>query len=169
MDIEKSSEKPFNVRGYRDALGCFGTGVCLILTEDDEGQVRGITANSFSSVSLHPPIILWSVDISSDRCQMFTNAKRFSVNMLRSDQRDLSSKFAVNTTAHLAEADVLRGEFGTPMLADALGSLECETSWRQKAGDHVVIFGAVTSFVARDGEALGFFKGQYVPLNAEKS
>ena len=137
-----------------------------MLTEAPDGRVRGITANSFSSVSLHPPIILWSVDIHSDRYDLFAEAERFSVNILRADQRDLSKRFASDTMAELPGDDLGRCAHNVPVFTGGLGHIVCETSWRQKAGDHVVIFGAVKSFKASEGEGLGFFRGAYVPLTA---
>lgn len=164
MSSENSSVSVFDSRAYRETLGCFGTGVCLILTEDSEGRVRGITANSFSSVSLHPPIILWSVDIHSDRCDLFVEASRFSVNFLRAEHDDVSRRFASKTDAVLLESERDAGALNIPVLKGALGHIVCETSWRQKAGDHIVIFGAVKGFQANEGDGLGFFKGRYVPM-----
>lgn len=169
MSSENSSVSPFDSRAYRETLGCFGTGVCLILTEDAKGQVRGITANSFSSVSLHPPIILWSIDIHSDRRDLYVESTRFSVNFLRADQRNLSRRFAANAEAEL-EADLCaRAELNVPVFNSALGHIVCETSWRQKAGDHIVIFGAVKGFHSEEGDGLGFFRGHYQPLSSKES
>lgn len=164
MSSENLTVSAFDSRKYRETLGCFGTGVCLILTEDDDGNLRGITANSFSSVSLHPPIILWSIDVHSDRCALFTEASRFSVNFLRADHDDLSRRFASNSDAILSGGESELGDLNVPVLKGALGHIVCETSWRQKAGDHIVIFGAVKGFQSGEGAGLGFFKGQYVPL-----
>lgn len=77
MNIEKSNQSGFDSRAYRDALGCFGTGVCLVAADDANGKPRAITVNSFSSVSLHPPIILWSIDSQSDRYNLFTESELF--------------------------------------------------------------------------------------------
>ena len=109
MHSDKSDEKAFDSRAYRDALGCFATGVCLIVTEDDEGRARGITVNSFSSVSLAPPIILWSIDVRSDRFDLFMSAERFSVNMLRTGHSDHSQTFAKDVSAELSGDQLARG------------------------------------------------------------
>lgn len=169
MSSENSSVSPFNSRDYREVLGCFGTGVCLILTEDAEGRVRGITANSFSSVSLHPPIILWSVDIHSDRRDLFVDAPRFSVNFLKAEQRDISRRFAAKTDAVLETELTDRAALNVPVFNQALGHIVCETGWRQKAGDHIVIFGNVKGYHSSEGDGLGFFRGHYQPLTSKES
>jgi flavin reductase (DIM6/NTAB) family NADH-FMN oxidoreductase RutF len=169
MSAEKTDKTSFDSRAYRDALGCFATGVCLIATEDEDGHARAITANSFSSVSLRPPMILWCIDESSDRFDLYMKAERFSVNMLKADQADLSTHFAKDVEAALTGDQLARGSSAVPVFADALGHIVCRTAWRQKAGDHVVIFGAVESFHSSEGDALGFFKGSYANINAGKS
>ena len=169
MHSDKSDEKAFDSRAYRNALGCFATGVCLIVTEDDAGRARGITVNSFSSVSLAPPIILWSIDVSSDRFDLFMSAEKFSVNMLRTGHSDHSQTFAKDVSAELSGDQLARGIAGVPVFNDALSHIVCETAWRQKAGDHVVIFGNVLGFEANEGDALGFFRGKYVPVKTQES
>ena len=161
MSIDKSNQSGFDARAYRDALGCFGTGVCLIAADDHEGKPRAITVNSFSSVSLHPPIILWSIDIQSDRYGLFTGSDLFSVNVLPADDGDVSTYFARNVEAELTGDQLGRGDLNVPVYNKALAQIICRTSWRQKAGDHVVIFGDVQSFKSREGDALGFFRGRY--------
>ena len=168
MSTVKSDGSAFDVRGYRDALGCFGTGVCLITTRDEAGRARAITANSFSSVSLHPPIILWCIDVHSDRYDLFAGADHFGVSFLREHHGDVSTEFARNVDAELSGAELKVDQHGFPLYADALGYLECETGFRQKAGDHVVIFGNVIGFDAQAGNGLGFFKGDYTPLIEKK-
>ena len=137
-----------------------------MLTETADGIVRGITANSFSSVSLHPPIILWSIDLQSDRRDFFVESETFSVNILREDQQDYARQFAKDMTATLPEDQQARDWRKTPVFTGGLASMVCETLWRQKAGDHIVIFGGVKSFRSETGSALGFFKGGYVPLTS---
>tara|TARA_B100001765_G_C19480764_1_gene328701 strand:- start:16 stop:525 length:510 start_codon:yes stop_codon:yes gene_type:complete len=164
MSTENSTQFGFDMRAYRDTLGCFATGVCVMLAEDEKGRVRGITANSFSSVSLHPPIILWSIDEHSDRFDLFVNAERFSVNILKAEHRDLSTRFAQNVSAELEPEQLGRGANNVPYFKSGLGHMICDTSWRQKAGDHVVIFGDVKAFGSTSGQGLGFFKGDYLTL-----
>ena len=169
MSTVKSDQSGFDPRAYRDALGCFGTGVCLISTRDGEGRARAITANSFSSVSLHPPIILWCIDVNSDRYDLFMEAERFGVSFLREHQGETSTKYARDVDAALEGEELRKGPNGVPVFSDALGFLECETGWRQRAGDHVVIFGNVIGFESQDGNGLGYFKGGYTPLIARGS
>jgi flavin reductase (DIM6/NTAB) family NADH-FMN oxidoreductase RutF len=161
MNIEKSNQSGFDSRAYRDALGCFGTGVCLVAADDANGNPRAITVNSFSSVSLHPPIILWSIDSQSDRYNLFTESELFSVNVLPASDAEVSTHFARYVEAELKGEQLARDSNGVPVYTGALAQFVCRTSWRQKAGDHVVIFGDVIGFNSRDGDALGFFRGNY--------
>lgn len=161
MSIDKSQVSGFDARGYRDALGCFGTGVCLVAADDSEGNPRAITVNSFASVSLHPPIILWSIDSQSDRYNLFTESELFSVNVLPAGDADVSTHFARYVEAELTGDQLARDPLGVPVYTKAIAQIVCRTSWRQKAGDHVVIFGDVQSFTSRGGDALGFFRGNY--------
>lgn len=167
MSVDKSHLSGFDSRAYRNALGSFGTGVCLVAADDSEGRARAITVNSFASVSLAPPIVLWSIDVQSDRFHMFTETSLFSVNILKAGEEDISRYFAKNEEAELSDEQLVRGVEGVPAYAGALTRFYCRTSWRQKAGDHVVIFGSVLDFQCEDGDALGFFRGKYVTHGLE--
>lgn len=168
MNITKSVTSEFDTKKYRDALGHFATGVCLITTRDSEGRARAMTANSFTSVSLTPPMILWCIDISSERFELFSSTETFSVSVLREDQVHMSKECARNVMAELSGDDLIVGDTGVPRYSDALAWFDCKTAWRQKAGDHVVIIANVTAFGAEEGAALGFFRGGYVPVEAKK-
>lgn len=168
MNITKSVTSEFDTKKYRNALGHFATGVCLITTRDSEGRARAMTANSFTSVSLTPPMILWCIDISSERFDLFSSAERFSVSVLREGHADMSKACARNVMAELKGESLTVGETGVPRFSEALAWFDCETAWRQKAGDHVVIFANVTGFDAEDGAALGFFRGGYAPVEMKK-
>lgn len=165
MSTVKSVSSGFDSRSYRDTLGCFATGVCLISVLDSDGKARAITANSFSSISLTPPIILWAVDIHSDRCALFCDAPYFSVSFLTSDQEAYAKTFAKDPQAVLEHDDLVSGQHRIPRFSGALGYLECETGWRQKAGDHIVIFGNVIGYGSKSGDALGFFKGKFTGVS----
>lgn len=161
MNTENSVASGFDTREYRNALGRFATGVCLISTRDAQGRARAMTANSFTSVSLSPPIILWCIDIRSERFALFNEAETFAVSVLRAGQDELSRHHAKLVEAELLGDDLIVGESGIPRFAGALAWVECRTSWRQKAGDHVIIFGQVMGYGAESGDALGFFRGGY--------
>ncbi len=144
---------------YRRALGVFPTGVTVVTCEDAQGPL-GLTANSFTSVSLDPPLILWCLHNQSDRRHAFAAAKRFAINMLAAGDEGHSQRFAGQ--AHRidpAELDSAPGR--APLLKGALTRLECRTHKRLELGDHSVIVGEVTAFDTREGDALLFFRGSY--------
>ena len=152
MDAETS-------RQYRRALGAFPTGVTVITAEDAVGAL-GLTVNSFTSVSLDPPLILWCLDDASDRRHAFAEADRFTVNVLAADDEAHSRRFS-RGASRLTEEDMERGTTGAPLLKGALTRLECETRERIQVGDHLVIVGEVRAWDAREGDALTFFRGRY--------
>jgi flavin reductase (DIM6/NTAB) family NADH-FMN oxidoreductase RutF len=144
---------------YRRALGVFPTGVCVITCEDGQGPL-GMTVNSFTSVSLEPPLILWCLHNESDRRHAFAVAERFAVNVLAAEDRGHAQRFAGH--AHRldpAELDSAPGR--APLLKGALTRLECVTDKRLELGDHTVIVGRVVGFDTRAGDALLFFRGRY--------
>lgn len=144
---------------YRRALGVYPTGVTVVTCEDGQGPL-GLTANSFTSVSLDPPLILWCLHNQSDRRHAFGVAERFAVNVLAADDQAVSQRFAGH--AHRIEPEELDSAPGhAPLLKGALARLDCVTHKRFELGDHTVIVGRVTAFDTRDGEALLFFRGRY--------
>jgi flavin reductase (DIM6/NTAB) family NADH-FMN oxidoreductase RutF len=144
---------------YRRALGAFATGVAVITAEDAQGAL-GLTVNSFTSVSLTPPLVLWCLDNRSDRRHAFQAATRFGVSILAKADRAQSNRFAGE--AHRLEPDEFdRGPGGAPLLRGALTRLECVTHKHLELGDHTVIVGEVTAFDTRPGEALLYFRGRY--------
>ena len=144
---------------YRRALGVFPTGVCVVACEDAQGPL-GLTVNSFTSVSLDPPLILWCLHNQSDRRHAFAAAKLFAVNVLAAEDQARSRRFAGH--AHRLDQDELDSTAGrAPLLKGALARLECETHKRLELGDHTVIVGRVVGFDTREGDALLFFRGHY--------
>lgn len=144
---------------YRRALGTFATGVTVITAENSQGPL-GLTVNSFTSVSLDPPLVLWCLDEKSDRHHAFAEAPRFVINVLGAEDRQHSERFAWGA-CWLEHAELDRGQSGAPRLKGALTHLECETRERITLGDHLVIVGEVTAFDSREGEGLLFFRGRY--------
>ena len=144
---------------YRRALGVFPTGVCVVACEDAQGAV-GMTINSFTSVSLDPPLVLWCLHNESDRRHAFAAAKRFAVNVLGAEDQAHSQRFA--GLAHRLDPEELDSAPGrAPLLKGALTRLECVTHKRLQLGDHTVIVGRVVGFDTREGDALMFFRGRY--------
>jgi flavin reductase (DIM6/NTAB) family NADH-FMN oxidoreductase RutF len=149
-------------RAYRRALGQFGTGVCLVATRDADGTAHAITVNSFTSVSLDPPIVLWCLDNRSSQYERFAGADLFSINVLAADQQALSEAHARPGRPVLgAEAHEFDTR-GVPLVRGALTRMSCRVRWREVAGDHLVIFATVLGFDSdAEGPGLGYFAGSY--------
>lgn len=150
---------------FRRAMGCFATGVTII-TLDLDGEVHGMTANAFASVSLDPPLALVCVDHTTRTHDHLHRKKRFGVNVLSEDQRAISEYYARPERTHdRAEAEAGarfdRTHYGTPMLHGALAYLECRLHSAQEAGDHSIFIAEVEDVVVREGDPLLFFRGKY--------
>jgi flavin reductase (DIM6/NTAB) family NADH-FMN oxidoreductase RutF len=149
---------------FRRAMGCFATGV-TILTMDDDGQVHGMTANAFASVSLDPPLVLVCVDQRAQTHAHLHAKKRFGVNVLAEAQGLISEYYSDPARTHLgftqAGASFDRTQHGTPVLHGALAYLECRLHTTQPAGDHTIFIAEVEEIVIRDGNPLLFFRGRY--------
>jgi len=146
-------------------MGCFATGVTII-TVDLEGEVHGMTANAFASVSLDPMLVLVCVDHSTRTHSHLHAKKRFGINVLREDQRALSEYYAraerdYEHAETEAGARFDRTEHGTPMLHGSLAFLECRLHSAEVAGDHTIFIAEVEDVVVREGEPLLFFRGKY--------
>lgn len=133
----------FTSREFRDALGCFATGVTLVTTLDEAGEPIAITANSFSSVSLDPPLVLWCLDKGSDRVAAFSNSEHFAINILKETQVDLSNRFATKGSFGMDGIDYETWETGSPIISDALANFDCDVQARHDAGDHIIYVGKV--------------------------
>ena len=153
-------------REFRNALGKFATGVTVVTALDSSGQPRGITANSFSSVSLDPMLVLWSVDRSASSYDVFSTAERFAINVLTEEQRVLSQQFAATEHNPFDGIACSPGRDGIPILADCAAVFECATEHRYDGGDHVILVGRVTAFTYRDGtQPLIYHGGEYAQLS----
>ncbi|MEE4192841.1 MAG: flavin reductase family protein [Halieaceae bacterium] len=155
----------FSSREFRDALGCFATGVCVITGQPDDGAPFGMTVNSFASVSLDPPLILWSLQNDSEMFDTFTHCKRWAVNILRADQQALSGRYALKGEHDLDPAHFEAGSTGMPVLPNTLVSFECEEEARHNGGDHVILVARVLAMSHREaGSPLVFCSGAYAEL-----
>jgi flavin reductase (DIM6/NTAB) family NADH-FMN oxidoreductase RutF len=151
----------------RNALGRFATGVCVISTVTESGQAVGMTANSFSSVSLDPPLVLWSLQNNSDVYGVFSSPRFFAVNILAREHESHSSQYAKKGEHELDAAHYRLGQHGSPLMHDALVSFECELETTHEGGDHLIIVGRVRELHERhDGEPLLFFSGGYHRLHS---
>jgi flavin reductase (DIM6/NTAB) family NADH-FMN oxidoreductase RutF len=160
-----------NAAEFRKAMGCFATGVTII-TVDLEGEVHGMTANAFASVSLDPPLVLVCVDHATRTHAHLHAKKRFGINVLGEDQRAISEYYArVERDHEHAEAEAGarfdRTKQGTPMLRGSLAFLECRLNSAEVAGDHTIFIAEVEDVVVREGEPLLFFRGKYRKVGEE--
>ncbi len=151
-----------DLRAFRDALGRFATGISVVTTCPEGGEPQGMTVNSFSSLSLAPPLILWSIQNNSDCAEVFAGAAGFAVNILRDHQEDVSRHYASKGHHALIPGTFRRGATGQAVLDDCLVSLECEVWRRYDGGDHTIIVGRVLEMASHAAaQPLVFFGGQY--------
>src|SRR5688572_10973088 len=129
--------RTFDLDGFRHALGAFTTGVTIITTVDADGADVGMTANSFNSVSLTPPMVLWSLGRSSTNIVAFLRAKHFAVHVLASDQHALALRFSKRGIDRFEGLTLDRGPDGIPLLEGAAARFECRTVSQYEGGDHV--------------------------------
>lgn len=155
----------FDLRTFRDTLGLFVTGVTVITTRDELGAPVGITANSFNSVSLDPPLILWSVGLNALSLNAFSQASAFAVHILREDQAALSQRFAKSGADKFAGLKMEAGLHDVPLLPDCAARLECLPYAKHAAGDHI-LFIAEVQRLASDPDAmpLVYHGGKYAEL-----
>jgi flavin reductase (DIM6/NTAB) family NADH-FMN oxidoreductase RutF len=152
-------------RELRRTLGQFVTGVTIVTVRDERGLPRGLTANSFTSVSLDPPLILVCIASRAPSRQAFDAAPGFAVNILGEAQRDVSARFASPVSDKFAGLSWRPGASGAPLLERSLAYLDCRTHRRIEAGDHVILIGEVTSFDRNEQSPLAFCRGAYVSVN----
>ena len=166
----------FDTKGFRDALGFFPTGIAVMTAapaanaanpkESDEASHIGITVNSFTSVSLDPPLVLWCIDRRSRRYPHFAQAPGFTVSILASGHKAVSARLAGAGEHSLDGIDLIPTELGPPALADSLAVFECARESVQDAGDHAILIGRVLRFARHDGAGapLVYFRGRYGAL-----
>jgi flavin reductase (DIM6/NTAB) family NADH-FMN oxidoreductase RutF len=160
----------FTPREFRDALGLFPTGIAVVTTVDAQGRPAGVTVNSFTSVSLEPPLILVSLARTSRSFDAFMAARHFAVNLLRDDQRQVSSAFASTAGERFSQVRHRAGLGGCLIIEPHLVAFHCELHARHDAGDHVLILGKVTQIEpAKDAvpKPLLYFRGQYRELSEQ--
>jgi flavin reductase (DIM6/NTAB) family NADH-FMN oxidoreductase RutF len=156
------ASKQFDCRELRDCLSTFVTGVTVITTVDREGARYGLTVNSFSSVSLDPPLILWSQRLVAPSFPIFRDAPYFAVNILAENQIDISRRFSSNVADKFADLDVIVGHGGIPLIAGCAAYLECSTESTFSGGDHLVFIGRVQGMKKLQHRPLAFGGGRYM-------
>jgi flavin reductase (DIM6/NTAB) family NADH-FMN oxidoreductase RutF len=160
--VHSTSAEGFNSRELRNALGSFATGVTIITTRDREGKLHGMTANSFSSVSLTPPLVLWSASLYAQSLPAFQEGNHFVVNILAFDQIPLSNAFAKQSDDKFINVGHIIAESGAPVIIGAAAHFECRNEFRHYGGDHIIFIGHVERFAYTDKPTLMFCRGKYV-------
>ena len=148
-------------RQLRNAFGAFPTGVTVVTTVDAQGTCQGVTANSFSSLSLQPPLVLWSQALVARSFPAFRDAAHFVINILASDQLELSRRFAASGTDKFAGLALQYGRTGLPALPGCCAWLECRKVAMHPGGDHMIHVGEVLAFEHHERPPLLFFQGRY--------
>ena len=154
---------------YRKTLGKFVTGVTIITTCEKDGTPRGFTANSFTSVSLEPPLILICIGDFNEGLELFKNSEYFAVNILNEEQVDISNLFAQPVKNKFEEIKWSNSKFGVPIIKGALAWLECKNFDQKRSGDHLILIGNVKNFHNEGGYPLAYYNGNYISFNNETS
>jgi len=149
---------------YRRTCAQFATGITVVTTLDSDGRPHGMTVNSFSSVSLDPPLVLVSIDLKNAILGHFISSSWFAINILAEHQEDLSRRFSSPSENRFLEVNWQAGGSGTPLLDGVLAQLECSVVRTFEAGDHTVLIGEVERAGHTEGKPLVFFDSTYHKL-----
>lgn len=166
MALPVSERKPTSDQGpdagaFRRALGCFVTGVTVVTTRAPHGDPYGFTANSFTSVSLDPPLVLVCVGREVENLDVYLRCSRFAINVLGDSQRAISDRFATEHPDRFAGVRWREGVHGLPVLDGCIASLECATWRRIEAGDHTILMGRVLECEDSNSRPLAYWRGRY--------
>ena len=172
MSPQNPPVSPDDLRSLRDALGCFATGITVVTLppesdggDESGGQPVGVTVNSFNSVSLDPPLVLFSIGKGSYSIRFFERAKHFVVNVLADDQQALSDHFAAHGPERWSEIKYDTWQSGAPVLHGTVSAFECEAHARVDGGDHVIFIGRVTGMACHaDRHPLLYIRGHYTRI-----
>jgi flavin reductase (DIM6/NTAB) family NADH-FMN oxidoreductase RutF len=157
-----SAPQAIDARHFRDGLGCYPTGVTVVTTRDAHGQPRGFTANSFTSVSLDPPLISVCLAKTAHSHAVFSAAAAFAIHILSEAQKPISSLFASKVADKFEQCQWRDGHGGVPLIQDSLATFECKTWQLVDAGDHTILIGKVVGLEHSPGRPLGYCRGAYV-------
>jgi len=167
-----SDHSGIDPRDFRNALGTFATGVTIVTAMSPDGRPYGVTCNSFASVSLNPPLVLWSLGMFSQGLPIFQNASHFAVNVLGASQQVLAMQFAKSSGEKFAGVTWSPGLGKAPVLSDAVANFQCRSVNRYYGGDHVIFLGAVEAYAYNHRESLLFARGgfgRFIASDDEKS
>lgn len=166
---KEGTGKPFSSRDLREALSRFATGVTIVTTARDDDEPIGMTASSFNSVSMDPPLVLWSVTKTAHSAPVFFKAEHYSVHVLASDQVDLSNRFARSGEDKFSGLSVERDANGVPVIAGCVVRFDCRQWAVYEGGDHWIIVGEVNAIERNNAESLVFSSGSYATANPLRS
>ncbi len=158
--------RPFSPELFRQACGAFATGITVAAVLAADGSPQGLTANSFTSVSLSPPLVLICVDKKASVHEHFLSAAAYTVHVLGEEQRHLSERFAAPLNNRFAGLDWSLTESGAPLIAGCLATLECRMQKVIDGGDHTIFLGAVVQTACREGRPLLYFNSGYRTLGS---
>lgn len=159
--LGSASDEAMDSRSLRSALASFATGVCVITTHAEERGDVGLSVNSFNSVSLDPPLILWSLSKTASAMPAFVSTRHFAVHILSSEQAHLSKQFATKGIDRFAGVPLERSEVDLPLLKGCAARFECELKFQYEGGDHVIFVGQVLRFATASVPPLVFHGGHY--------
>lgn len=161
--MSTTDESQVDSSELRRALSCFATGVAIATTLDEHRERVGMTISSFSSVSLDPPLVLWSIAYDAHGYDAFINAEHFAVNVLAKGQEQLSERFATRGADKFEGLACREGRYGCcPILPDYAAFFECRTEYRYDGGDHKIIVGRVLCFDERESEPLIRYRSNFL-------
>jgi flavin reductase (DIM6/NTAB) family NADH-FMN oxidoreductase RutF len=159
--VGPSGLQPCDPARYRDVMGSFATGVTVMTLARDDGFRLGVTASSFNTVSLDPPLILWSLALRAPSLAEFRRSDLFAVNVLAAAQKDLALQFARPAADKFAGIDVVDGTHGQPLIVGALAHIECRIVARYPGGDHEIMLAEVLTLRRSEDRPLVFQRGGF--------
>ena len=165
--LEPAPDAAFDSREYRHALGRFATGITIVSARDASGKPIGLTVNSFNSVSLDPPLIVWSLARHSPHRPAFEGCSHFAVNVLAHDQEWLSRQFAARDIDRFAGVAFRYGAGGAPLIEGCCAWFECRNQAQYPGGDHVVFLGRVERYARREVAPLVYHGGRFHQLSMD--
>ena len=162
VTVPRALPPSFSQQEFRTALGTFATGVTIVTARSDRGDLIGLTANSFNSVSLDPPLVLWSLARAAGSMPVLSAGSHYAINILAADQKALAERFATKGTERWSGVTFAQGQSGALILAGAMASFECFNRSQYEEGDHVIFVGEVEHCHHRpDASPLLFHGGRF--------
>jgi flavin reductase (DIM6/NTAB) family NADH-FMN oxidoreductase RutF len=157
----------FDQKEFRKTLGTFATGITVVTAMHENSVPVGITVNSFTSVSLDPPLILWCLDNEAESYKVFANCKNFAIHILHQEQEAISQTFATKGSDKFSGLEWETGELGSPILKDCASYFQCETETSYEGGDHIILLGRVKAVQTNaDKQPLIYHASNYHSLKA---